>query len=494
MIFYMKQYSKGNFTIDLSLCPCMILEVDNWNDFGYNTTFNCYILDEHAKATSLGRVKIYKRGEKNSSEHLETTFSKLDQEWCSLGQSIDYYEILLSSVGIKHAKNILTSLNDVMLNDNIKNSFMHDSGFQQSLLRWSETEKSLYEARKLFSIDGKDFQSSFTFTCQLSGANGSHTIQFDFAENNFLPFRINVLIGKNGTGKTQVLSKLANALSGYKVLEQGSFNGERPLFSKVISISYSAFDMFEKPHQNTDKNFDKEMDINKNEKAEYSYVYCGLQSSQGTYSLHEIKDNLTRALKQIKISGRVFQWRKILKQIIEPDYEYLLDEIEQEKIPDDLSSGQSILLSTMTEVIASIEKQSILLFDEPELHLHPNAISNLIRMLYTLLDEFDSYAIISTHSPLIIQETPSKYVNVIERIGKEPHVRKLDIESFGENLSNITTEVFCIRNSESNYKAYLEKMSKFKSYDDVINSFDNGLSLNALVFLKGLYHNMDGGK
>ena len=64
--------------------------------------------------------------------------------------------------------------------------------------------------------------------------------------------------------------------------------------------------------------------------------------------------------------------------------------------------GQYILLCTMTEVIATIEKESLLLFDEPELHLHPNAVANTLRMLYKLLEEYDSYAIFATHSPLIV--------------------------------------------------------------------------------------------
>lgn len=57
------------------------------------------------------------------------------------------------------------------------------------------------------------------------------------------------------------------------------------------------------------------------------------------------------------------------------------------------SSGQQILICTITELIANIENESIILFDEPEIHLHPNAIANMVRMFYRLLDEFNSYAI-----------------------------------------------------------------------------------------------------
>ena len=35
---------------------------------------------------------------------------------------------------------------------------------------------------------------------------------FDFKKNENLPYRINALIGKNGVGKTQILSHLAESL------------------------------------------------------------------------------------------------------------------------------------------------------------------------------------------------------------------------------------------------------------------------------------------
>lgn len=36
-----------------------------------------------------------------------------------------------------------------------------------------------------------------------------------------------------------------------------------------------------------------------------------------------------------------------------------------------LSSGEGILLYSFTQIIAETKKESLVLFDEPELHLHP---------------------------------------------------------------------------------------------------------------------------
>jgi len=121
-------------------------------------------------------------------------------------------------------------------------------------------------------------------------------------------------------------------------------------------------------------------------------------------------------------------------------------------------------------------------------------MSNLIRMFYVLLNEFNSYAIVSTHSPLILQETPSQYVRILERNVDVPRTRKLGIECFGENISNITNEVFGVKNTESNYKSWLELMAKEKTISEVMEIFDNNLSLNAMIYLNILFGSQNGGE
>ena len=104
-----------------------------------------------------------------------------------------------------------------------------------------------------------------------------------------------------------------------------------------------------------------------------------------------------------------------------------------------------------------IDKESIILFDEPELHLHPNAIANVMRMFNKILEEFNSYAIIATHSPIILQEIPSNNIIVLERIDNQPFVRRPEIECFGENISLITRDIFDVTSKESYYQAFFFK-------------------------------------
>ncbi len=82
-----------------------------------------------------------------------------------------------------------------------------------------------------------------------------------------------------------------------------------------------------------------------------------------------------------------------------------------------MSSGQKLLVTIFSEILANIEQKSLLLFDEPETHLHPNMTFKLIKALSNLLETYDSYGVLATHSPIVLQQIPSKYVRIIERIG-----------------------------------------------------------------------------
>ena len=110
-------------------------------------------------------------------------------------------------------------------------------------------------------------------------------------------------------------------------------------------------------------------------------------------------------------------------------------------------------------------------------------------MLNLILERYDSYAILATHSPIIIQEIPSKNILVFERIGNMSNIKKLSIESFGENLSVITKHVFKTINTEENYKVVLKNLSNEKSFENVSAMFDDRLSLNAEIYLQSCYPN-----
>ena len=467
---------------------CIVIYDDRWDDYHYRTTFHVTYFNFAGHRITLGDVKIYyykydrKRTDdfgKAVSDVIERRIKQLNDNFCSLGQTLLYYQRLKEFCPADY-RDILKRLNDIAVDPDLRERFINEDGVQMSLLRSSSAEKALRDAATFLKFNRLSQKNiSFGYYAKVPYDEDRVRLFFDFKKSENLPYRINALIGKNGVGKTQILSCLAESLSGLtsdKAEKEKAFQGNRPAIDKVISISYSAFDEFRK--RSTEANVYRED----------SYAYCGIQSEHGTLSIAELGQNFRRALKLIHIRKRLDSWKKIMRELMEKEHLDLIEQVEQgaiEKIH--WSSGQYILLCTMTEVIATIERESLLLFDEPELHLHPNAVANTLRMLYRLLEEFDSYAIFATHSPLIVQEIPSKYIQILLRVDNVLTVRKPGLECFGENVTNITNDIFDVNSSESNYKTVLKKISEKLNFEEVLEVFNGSLSFNAMIFLKGCY-------
>ena len=152
-----------------------------------------------------------------------------------------------------------------------------------------------------------------------------------------------------------------------------------------------------------------------------------------------------------------------------------------------LSSGQSILAHYVTALLAWIQPNSLVLFDEPETHLHPNAVANLFLVLSDVLQDFNSYAIVATHSPVVIQEIPSKRVLVFERVDNVTDAHPLLIESFGESLTELTRHVFETDEVKNVYRRTLKDLAEDETVEEVMRRFPRGLSLSAQAYLLAQY-------
>ncbi|GEO99032.1 AAA family ATPase [Methylobacterium haplocladii] len=91
--------------------------------------------------------------------------------------------------------------------------------------------------------------------------------------------------------------------------------------------------------------------------------------------------------------------------------------------PDEISSGESEAVALATEILYFFDtidptKFNVLLLDEPDVHLHPDLQARLAKLIIAMLDEFksqaDSIAVcLSTHSsPLVCSLAASQYVSI----------------------------------------------------------------------------------
>lgn len=561
MQFYLMGYSisHGIKEQDMKIYPHIKLVTDAFDDFGNQTLFRMYYQkNEKTHYKAIGKVKILHASEYIVRQVIPFRFKTLNKEFCSLGQSVEYYQKLkeLNNSDREWGREILLALNDIAINKDIGDKFSDQNGITNSLMRDSEAYHAYTMGFQVFHglsnhIEGK---VAFTYTYN---KYYNKKVFFEFNDKSRLPNRINVVVGKNGTGKTQMLSSLASVLSGYNKMEEKYDVDVRPGFSRYIAISYSAFDNFEKPfgervskrqtvqewqhilveiqrqkdicssRKEMDKDFnalsnfftDVEILIGKLEEKEQlenyfnnimlgnvleenefmedgigSYVYCGLLRGNRLISETEMYINFRNNLNEIIRMNRKKEWKVIMTNIFDnkDDLKRIFNKgkISSENVIEDyfyeLSSGQKIMLHIFTQVIVSITEDSLLLIDEPEIHLHPNAISNFMRMLNDILDQFNSFAIISTHSPIVLQEIPSRYVRVFDN--NEFYEDKLWEECFGDNISRIITNVFNVRPDESNYKSFFRrKKEEGFTKEEIENLFEDNLSMNAELYLNLLY-------
>jgi len=465
-----------------SIFPSFLLAFNSsWNDFSMKTEFNLFYYASAHDARSIGKVKIMNEDEEIESS-LDDRFDFLLNTFCSLGQEFSYYERLKEVTG-RNFESVLWALQDAAFFPEIHDKFEKHSTFRNSLVRYDNAEQLLRVAKyRIYDYDLSNLYS-FTYSFHPKFSKNAVDIEFDFDNNEEFSNRIYAIIGKNGTGKTQLMTSLPVDI--YKKADQ-NFIPKAPLFSKVISVSYSAFDTFEIPKKT----------------ATFNYLYCGLKDDKGErLSERQLLLRFHNAWKKIKSLERTHQWIRILENFLEEDILSLFiiigDDEEYEVSHDGfskarkmLSSGQSILLYIITDIVANIRYDSIILYDEPETHLHPNAISQLMNTIFELVNRFQSFCIIATHSPLIIRELLSKNVYVINKEGTVSAVHKLERETFGENLTVLTDEIFGNREIPKQYRRILNKLvSAGNNFDEVLEKLESDdipLSLNARLYLKSI--------
>ncbi len=472
--------------------PSFVLVFNNgWNDYGLYTKFVLFHYEnEQNNPTQIGRLKIMSSKNNDVIEVIPDEFEVLDDSFCSIGETFDYYYYIRDQMG-KDYQSTLYAIKDAAIFPQIQDIFEDDRVFQTSLMRNDETERVLREVRyRIREYDMSDLYS-FEYTFEPPFSKTPLTLDFNFKNDDLEANRIYALIGENGTGKTQLISSIPNSISKNK---DELFHPRIPIFSKIIAVSYSIFDKFQIPKKT----------------ASFNYIYSGLRNEKGEpYSDKGLILRFHNSWKTIQKKGRINKWRNALLNFMDEELikTFILPLEEQEtpgnsykvniagfsKVRGILSSGQNILLYIVTEIVANLRLDSLILFDEPETHLHPKAISRLVNTIYQLVNDFKSYCIIATHSPLIVRELLSKNVYIIERVDDTMGSRKSNVESFGQNLSVLTDEVFGNKSIEKQYKRILSKYVQaglsYESVLDKLESEDLPLSLGATVYLKSLYLN-----
>ncbi|WP_234121787.1 AAA family ATPase [Clostridium hydrogenum] len=498
------------------------LKNNNWDDwFEFETLYEVYYLKKY-----IGSIKIGRKGQNERRASLPESFECLPEGFFSLGINTSYYANLKSC---DKRIEILMGLKDVAYDLDLFNEIVNQRVTQVSLLR--DISKSTVKGQFHRIADGGAVLTDYDFKYILpdidfvTGEKQSLDFHVD-AENNTPSSNIHVFIGNNGIGKTTIIKGILHALlfddevEKYGVIETGW--GET--FSNIVNITFSVFDdpicQGDIPNNKIPYTYigliyaQYDEDGNRNKYAKYNQLshlffesyYQIIKSnikkelwnrsidilqSDSTFKDLNIKDWNKYTLIREKISKEIDETETQYKNRVEREY---YKTIVYEKFSY-LSSGHKNILLTLVSLVNYVEEKTLVILDEPEEHLHPPLVAAFIRALSVLLTYRNGVAIIATHSPVIVQEVPKKCVWKIRRKGKYRIFDRPEIETFGENLGELTTEIFSYDVEKSGFHALLKQASeKANSYDEALSSFNGELGNEAKSILRAYMYDKENAK
>jgi len=607
-----------------SLGDCYILSGDNWDDFGYKTYFNVYIYKDGEEYGKFGRKILFENQDElgSSSSFLENLnnstyldMKKVYESYNFISLGYEYNELKRIFSEREVFDEILKTLNDVIyLEKNEPNNSSLDlkqhDGFEISLCRDQSSKKLLDEGLNILYETGLDLDRlKFNFSYDLNNRNYDYS--FNFVKEN-LPSRINVLIGKNGSGKSQTLL----SLSTYFINPNEStakFNTQvdvHPNFiSNLIVFAYNIYEDFYVNKENEKLNIDykylglkkvnsfKDIEFkdfisienglyiinflyNQNNNLEKELLSLHKENNintliESTYEnlqVHSIsKDAITKVIEKllenlfntsmdvespikstfnsfkdiyikdrnnyshsiqlndVSFRNKAFEFinnainftsiglkltsnnretyisrgfdfnnnylilkeeqntQNLIREIDFNDFEQKLYFFNNETQLH-LSSGQQTFIDLVINLLSLIKNNTLVLVDEPENTLHPNLEIDYIKILNSILEEFDSFAIIATHSPTIVREVPTNYVNIIKvnEQTNEVYISNPNIGTFGGDIGTISNYVFddILKDKKVHEEWFKKEQKEYLNFSEFEEKYKGILNYDFLLYCK----------
>ena len=516
MLFHFKTPEESRNFLDLIIPDCkyyIVLEASYWDDFGYKTIFDVTITNNMTKTQDkLGSCKIgyiFQGGiGKKAYSTIENSKIKgkclenLDNDFFSMGIDHEYYENINK---IFHNNDELIfhyydSLNDVAKNRNILNKALDYDVFKNSFLRSTSYENIIDQYSSI--IHRKKINDGMGITLKF---NDRENLDFYISSNTKFKNNIKVLIGSNGSGKSELLNKV--------VLDYINDRVDTKEIKNMVLVSYSPFDKLEgykvylrrKNHLKSVRliSLKNERDITRGIDLKNEFI-----ESLGNCLLSSAKKELLIKLLDIISSDNIlyeFKFKKLINKLdIKEVNQEKISKTEVVKLFDILSSGHKMVIYTLFKLVDLVDRNTLVLYDEPELYLHPPLLSAYIRAFADLMISANAMAIITTHSPVILQEVPKKDIKIIKRINNIKFYQDVKINTFGERVDILTNEVFKLEVYESGYyKILFDFFQKNKTrmtnirdgYNIFLDEFDEELgseAKNVILSLLNTYFDNNG--
>ncbi|MDR2000115.1 MAG: ATP-binding protein [Zoogloeaceae bacterium] len=496
----------------------VFLVVDDWDDwFSFRTMFTLIVFDPQGVRHTPGSVKIGQAGLLPSrwSENLPfgtrvpnlpPQFPALDPaDFFSLGQDEDYYATI-NALEPDFSRALLTGLCDCAFDLQIFHRHRGEMVMEQSLLRSVRDANVRNRLHRLAHGDAVLTRFEFEYTLPPPPPDPRTppppptTLQFLVVPGSTPPTNVHVLVGRNGVGKTRCIQSLVNSLLEWSdeavpsgIIRRLGENNEEWTFAGLVSVSFSAFDRFAPPPP---------ADLR------VPAAFVGLHSQvevDGTLmdalkSTQDLAQDFVRSLARCRTEPRRTRWLRAVRTLAtdplfaEAEVEQLLelDEATWEERAaaffGRLSSGHAIVLLTTTRLVELVDERTLVVLDEPEGHLHPPLLSAFVRAVADLLVARNGVALISTHSPVVLQEVPRSCVWMLRRTRTWSTVERPSLETFGESAGVLTREVFGLEVTGSGFHQLVSAVARQpgSTYEAVEEHFNQQLGAEARALARSL--------
>ena len=488
------------------------LEEDEWNDYSYYVMYHLHATRRITKSGNLhlGYVRIMKVGQKTGEMHLLKkqiglgVFHELPEDYVSLTLEYDLFKWL--SFQDVELRQLLAKGLHLILSDESPYYLLvkDDPCFQKAILRdatmdnyillkadhWINQIERRYDLRAqkiMVKYDNCDEQIPLSFSCLPE-------VQSDTVPNGIVAF-----IGANGSGKSTALYSLAKAMFLFPedrdIFERKfcQFTPNDLGVERLILISYSPFDNFTLP---TTFNYAMRDVQQQTREQDGRFIYCGIRDMEEEYrklqesgilinykylqtdrqiitipkTQERLAADFAYAFSQFRLDDdrvRMSIWEGIIEAARDqhPDLADMMTDMtnlgfEKEWAEEfkKLSTGYKFFFHSMAHVVAFILDGSLVLFDEPENHIHPPLLSFMMAQYRKILANYKSVMLVSTHSPVIIQELFADNVLKVHRVGDKITISKPKIETYGATFGEINSEVFELTSDVTGYFAAIDSL------------------------------------
>jgi ABC-type Mn2+/Zn2+ transport system ATPase subunit len=488
----------------------------------------------HLPSKDKQKIKHFSDGDNNPLP------AKQYHAFFTLQQDMQAYRYLIGNLGVKITRQFLVAINDLVAIKNVNHkrtiyqAAIKTRTFMTEFLRNTETFFAFYNAdsvlRGLKAENLGKISSELQLRFKLKSFTNPHDLTIRFDARSAIPRRIVVIIGKNGTGKSRSLYNFTDSLliRDERLLTS---DGKRPLVNRLLAVCSPG---------ETSTSFPA---TSRSKRLRYLRVMLGREKPRtGAIGMGEAVLRLARSEESIGGRDRWSIFIDAVSNIINPEDVFVkrnipeyplpprrIDNIEMhdlrmkmghpiplskmrlnehsdclenwERIVTDddlcryidgecipLSSGQITFLRFASQVSLFIENGTMVLIDEPETHLHPNLVSDFMRLLNKLLEATGSYAVLATHSAYFVREVPRSQVIILrEQILGEIDVSRPRLKTLGADIGAISAFVF----EEEPYGGTLEDlkdklMSIDNTADQYLKSIFDELPAEAIMYIRRL--------